>query len=135
MNPKYEWLKIKDPSCIYLEGQLSWEEFVPDGWRIAFGDQMLSELNDILVKYDLVETYIIVQIKEKFGELRWYDNGITCDAWDEYCAWEQKYVDLSTVTCVICGEPAKMRTDLGWISPYCDNHHQKIKENRNERKG
>lgn len=48
---------------------------MPDGWRIAFGDQMIEEIHQELIKYNFVDKYQIVQIKEKYGGLRWYDNG------------------------------------------------------------
>jgi hypothetical protein len=57
-----------------------------------------------------------MQIKEKFGELRWYDEFSTQDVQDII----DKYEDISRRTCLICGKPAtKMST--GWISPYCDD--------------
>lgn len=48
---------------------------MPAGWRIAFGDDLLKELKAELVKFNFLNEYRIAQIKEKFGGLRWYDNG------------------------------------------------------------
>lgn len=48
---------------------------MPKGWRIAFGDDLLEELREELIKYNYLDEYFPVQIKEKFGGLRWYDNG------------------------------------------------------------
>ena len=48
---------------------------MPDGWRIAFGDEMVERIHQELVRHDYVDKYHVVQIKEKFGTLRWYDNG------------------------------------------------------------
>lgn len=48
---------------------------MPDGWRIAFGDEMVERIHQELVRHNYVDNYMIVQIKEKFGTLRWYDNG------------------------------------------------------------
>lgn len=48
---------------------------MPNGWRIAFGDQMVEEIHQELIKYNYVNDYKVVQIKEKYGGLRWYDNG------------------------------------------------------------
>ena len=48
---------------------------MPDGWRIAFGAQMCEELRDELLRFDYLDKYEITQIKEKYGSLRWYDNG------------------------------------------------------------
>lgn len=50
-------------------------ESMPNGWRIAFGDQMLEEIKNELVKFDFLNEYRILEIKEKYGTLRWYDGG------------------------------------------------------------
>ena len=89
---------------------------MPDGWRIAFGNALLEELREELVKARYLEDYRIVQIKEKFGQLRWYDNGNTKQGYKIL----GKYADLSRRTCIVCGKPAT-RITTGWISPYCDD--------------
>ena len=89
---------------------------MPEGWRIAFGDQMVEELNQELVKGGFVNDYRITQIKEKFGGLRWYDNGNTEEGYNII----NKYESLSRKTCICCGKPAKYIT-LGWISPFCED--------------
>ena len=63
----------------------SWTELdsLPDGWRIAFGSDMLEELREILIKGDYLDEYRILQIKEKFGSLRWYDNSFPLKIADE----------------------------------------------------
>lgn len=55
--------------------EYTWLDDMPDGWRIAFGDQMVEEIHQELVKYNFVNDYKITQVKEKWGGLRWYDNG------------------------------------------------------------
>ncbi len=89
---------------------------MPEGWRIAFGDQMVEELNRELVKGGFVNDYRITQIKEKYGGLRWYDNGNTEEGYNII----NKYESLSRKTCICCGKPAKYIT-LGWISPFCED--------------
>ena len=88
---------------------------MPDGWRKAFGEQMCRELMDELSANGLVDTYRIYQIKEKFGMLCWYDNGLTQRGHEIV----SKYCELSRRTCISCGKPAKWIT-TGWISPWCD---------------
>lgn len=97
-----------------------WWDDIPDGWREAFGEQMCDELLEILKKADCVDKYEIVQIKEKFGGLRWYDNGVPESVKDEYFAWLNKYEVLSENTCINCGKPSTHFTG-GWIMPMCDN--------------
>ena len=126
MNPKYEWLKVRQTykgSDYILDDEgnhLSWQDDIPNGWNKAFGDKMVDELNDILVKYNFADKYTIVQIKEKFGSLRWYDNGIPKEAHDEFHAWLNKYEGFSYDTCISCGKPST-HTTTGWIVPLCDN--------------
>lgn len=48
---------------------------MPNGWRKAFGDQMLREIKEELLKFNFLDEYRILQIKEKYGTLRWYDGG------------------------------------------------------------
>ena len=91
---------------------------IPRGWRIAFGDQMIEELDQLLKKYNLEKEYRITQIKEKYGGLRWYDNGFPEEGYKEYTDWLHKYEDLSFRTCIRCGKPAIGLTK-GWIMPLC----------------
>ena len=87
---------------------------VPEGWREAFGEQLCAELKTELEKAGRLESYRIRQIKEKFGELRWYDFGGTA----ETDAIIEKYRKISRFTCICCGKPAEYLT-AGWIEPYC----------------
>ena len=69
-----------------------------------------------LKKNNCLKQYRITQIKEKFGGLRWYDNGAPRELYDII----NKYEDLSYRTCIVCGRPAKY-ISRGWISPYCED--------------
>ena len=88
------------------------------GWNKAFGIQMCKEIKQELKKHKFLYKYRIVQIKEKWGYLHWYDAGVPKNS----SIYEiiRKYEDISSKTCVVCGKPAtKMST--GWICPYCDD--------------
>lgn len=89
---------------------------MPKGWRIAFGDAMLEELAAALGSY--VNNYQITDVKEKYGGLRWYDNGapVHCGHYEII----NKYENISYYTCIECGSAATCMT-TGWISPYCDS--------------
>lgn len=88
------------------------------GWRKAFGIQMCKEIKKELKKHKFLYKYRIVQIKEKFGGLRWYDAGIpkNSELWDII----HKYNGISHQTCGVCGKPAT-KMSKGWIYPYCDD--------------
>jgi hypothetical protein len=88
---------------------------MPYGWFKAFGMDMLAELKKALGVN--IGAYRIIQIKEKYGTLRWYDAYGT----EETQAVIDKYSKLSEVTCIECGKPATKISD-GWVSPYCDEH-------------
>lgn len=95
------------------------------GWMIAFGDEMLEELLEILKEANYEDEYRILQIKEKYGMLRWYDNGVPTKIADKYYEWERKYVKKSEETCICCGKPATIAT-LGWINFVCDECFEKM---------
>lgn len=88
---------------------------MPEGWRIAFGEQLCAELKAELEKDGFLDKYRIVQIKEKFGELRWYDNYGTV----AMTRIIDKYSVMSARICLCCGKPAT-RITQGWIAPFCD---------------
>ena len=112
--PRYEWsgeiLKDYDYTSTYLDD-------MPDGWRKAFGEMMCEEIKQELVRCNYLNEYRILQIKEKWGFLHWYDNGTPID-----CKVQEiidKYSVLSENICIICGKPDVPIIGSGWICPYC----------------
>lgn len=92
---------------------------LPNGWRIAFGKDLLIDIKKELIKRGILYKYHIFQIKEKYGGLRWYDNyNLSC---------LQKYEDLSYKTCIECGKPAT-KISTGWICPWCDDCAKKFSD-------
>lgn len=112
--PRYEWsgeiLKNYDYTSTYLDD-------MPDGWRKAFGEMMCEEIKQELVRCNYLNEYRILQIKEKYGELRWYDNGTPIDC--KVPEIIDNYSMLSQNICIICGKPDVPMTHNGWDSPYC----------------
>lgn len=128
---KYPFLTVKDNSVhTWLKigsTDYHWLSDIYPGWVNTFGECMCDELLCALDKY--VDDFIIIQVKEKFAEIRvyWY--------WQdrEYTEQEQgelkeisnslntilhKYANISYQTCVECGKPAT-RYSRGWTLPYC----------------
>ena len=103
----------------------TWEDEVPKGWRKAFCPQMWDELKAILEKADYVDNFRFAQIKEKYGALRLYYNGVPEESYDELEAWVSKYEKLSEEACIRCGKPAKYMS-MGWISPWCEDCAKEI---------
>lgn len=87
------------------------------GWRAAFGIQMCEELRQALIEADALSRYQVGDVKEKWGELRWYSWGGT----QQTREIEEKYRQLSRNVCGECGAPA---THMGtsWVYPYCGEH-------------
>lgn len=100
----------------------TWTELdaMPTGWRNAFGEQICAEIAAILKKANYLDKYRIVQIKEKYGSLRWYDAGVPIEISEELDTLIRFYEILSERTCIVCGAPAT-RITTWLISPYCDN--------------
>ena len=115
---KYPFLMPKDdPEYDY---SWTWADDMPQGWWIAFGEMMCEEIKAELIKWKFLDEYQIVQIKEKYGSLRWYDNGIPsgCNVWDII----EKYSVLSENICIKCGKPDVPMMTYGWIFPVCEKH-------------
>lgn len=73
LKPRNRWSDdIEEPYDYHFTEM----DAMPEGWRIAFGDQLLEELEAELEKFNYQNEYRIMQIKEKFGGLRWYDSGV-----------------------------------------------------------
>lgn len=109
-------LRILDPICfIPIDTEL---DEMPKGWREAFGLQMCEEIKQELKKHKgALRRYRILQIKEKFGGLRWYDAWSTDKILNDIIP---KYKAISFKTCINCGKPAEY-ISRGWISPYCSD--------------
>ena len=107
-------------------------DFLYDGWVNSFVPQLKDELFELLGSY--VEQFIVLQIKEKFGKLVIYfnfdlnglDNEYVEDI-EELCEEIEnllnKYEEISSKTCIVCGESGIMRDDY-WITPWCDKCYE-----------
>ena len=68
---KYPWLQIRNVwTNEKLDSEFTWLDDLPEGWRKAFGLQMVEELDRILRKADYQNKYQITQIKEKWRRIK-----------------------------------------------------------------
>ena len=115
---RYPWLMPRNAwtGKVIKDYDYLWTEYdcVPDGWRKAFGMMMLEEYDEEIRKYNHVRDYYVVQVKEKYGSLRWYDNG----HYGKMGEINHKYEYISENICIMCGKEAPMIDD-GWMSPWC----------------
>jgi tRNA(Ile)-lysidine synthase TilS/MesJ len=97
-----------------------WE--IDEGWK-----PMVTALVSLCVNYCKERNlpFTIEQVKEKFGELRFYYSG-----GDDYV---RELVDScerqSSIVCEVCGELGKRRGG-GWLKTLCDDHHLEREERR-----
>ena len=71
----------------------------------------------------LKKTFLIVQVKEKFGGLRIYcnyDNDEIDSLIDEAC-------EKAEQTCEVCGQPGKMQSKYHWMKTICDKDFEEWK--------
>lgn len=124
MSYDRQTLKSKYPWLVSWEDEKDfglWTDYMPRGWQIAFADQLIEDLALALEKDGIrPEEYVIIDVKEKFGGLRWYDNG-GANVEQVLDFYEVK----SQLTCCECGEPAEWYS-LGWICPYCTKCESKL---------
>ena len=121
----YPFLRIRN--WLTNEPAPEWVDFtmiddMPKGWRESFGIKMCEEIKELLIKENKFEEYQVMQIKEKFGELRWYGNYTS----PELSKILDKYTKLSRFTCENCGQTAKY-VSTPWIYPICDKCSEGLK--------
>jgi hypothetical protein len=71
----------------------------------------------------------IVQVKEKFGGLRFYVVNGSDEIYDRISTAEKE----SYKTCEKCGEKGELRNDIGWYLTLCENHYNEKKESYGKR--
>lgn len=123
---QFTWLDANPESNEWVYGNAEsncWFDNFEQGWQ-DLGYEMCKEIQSVLEKYNLVDKFEVHQIKEKYGELRFYwgftKEDVDRSIFDELHEINRKYENLSRRTCIVCGKPAKYIT-TGWISPYCEN--------------
>ena len=124
---KYPWLI---PRNVWT-GRISWIEYPYDnteldnmriGWRKAFGDIWCEEIQKILKKNNFVHDFRIVQLKEKYGQLRCYTNGHPKELDDLIWCFET----ISEYVCVRCGKlDTPIINNYGWYIPVCKKCYEK----------
>ena len=119
---EYPWLNMDEDEAInYIDMDenevYTYIDCAPNGWAKLCED-LCAELKVLFDKVGYKD-YSLCQVKEKFGGLRWYDNGVPHEIYEEYNKIIRKYEERSFHTCCKCGAPAT-KLSLGWICPFCD---------------
>lgn len=100
-------------------------DWLPRGWKRAFGKRLCEEIRKELVTHNKLDTYVLLQVKEKFGQLRWYGLGGTERIERQIIP---RYERLSMHTCVNCGKRAT-KVSINWCLPLCDHCAKKVSGN------
>lgn len=95
----------------------TWYGLIPKGWRKGFGKELLEEMETEYNGFsdELKSMWIVLQVKEKYSELRIYTGPATQNMYDII----DKYTIQSRRTCMSCGAPCKQR-GTGWVYTLCD---------------
>ena len=95
-----------------------------DGWFDLING-LCEKIDAIFQKSGLTQDEYpkAVQVKEKFGGLRFYMEGMNNAIFDEVYKVTDEAEEASLKICEKCGKPDECRDDLSWISTLCDEHH------------
>jgi hypothetical protein len=93
-----------------------WKGFdIGPGWY----DLVYDLITDLI---EIDDTFEIMQIKEKFGSLRFYTDyrGLTSET--PLLQRIRHAENLSVIVCDICGAPGVNRKKDNWLATRCDEH-------------
>ena len=103
---------------------------IPAGWRRAFGNELLKELKESLVKHNCLDEFRFSQIKEKYGTLRLYNFGAPQETHEII----RKYEFISGYVCIRCGRPdVSIIDNYGWYEPICECCYNRRLKDREKR--
>ena len=102
------WYQILDSLCGNIQNYIDWNNKSAEAGYKDFKP---------------VEQVVAVQVKEKFGGLRFYYDGGN----DHISGMVRMAESWAANTCEECGSPGKVRTG-GWIRTLCDEHAKEREE-------
>jgi len=87
-------------------------------WGFSCGDGWYDIINELSAKLEPLGA-VAVQVKEKFGGLRFYIEGIDKSVSEEVYAAISEAEGKSYKTCESCGEPGELKGQ-GWVITMCN---------------
>ena len=120
-----DWIHNYPLQWIHIIPAFNEYDAMENGWKIAFGKQMLDELKAELKRTKFLYKYRIFSIKEKYGSLQWDDAGAPINS--NVHKIISKYENMSYDYCIYCGKPTKYIT-RGWITYICDECAHKTRK-------
>lgn len=103
-------------------------------WGFSCGDGWFEIIYELSKKISELDPEVqAVQVKEKFGGLRFYTYGGSGEHWEEIENFIREAEEESYKTCEWCGEKNNVNQTEGWIVTLCDSCMKKRQEgfNRN----
>lgn len=88
---------------------------VPQGWEDLILC-MAEDIKPLLKESNQLFDFFVIEVKEKFGGLRFYHN---CKCPEEVDEIINDYGVLAENVCVGCGKPDALIVPIGWILPWC----------------
>lgn len=123
---KYKWLERKDSNTSFHLFGIE----CGDGWYFLL-DDLLFNIDRVLTgDPKLAEDFMVSQIKEKFGGLRFYYYGGN-DEIDEIVSAAEKRAET---ICEGCGKNGKVLELCGWLRCECPECHEARKNHYKELK-
>lgn len=122
---------------IYRPTDKGYDPFSLFGFEIGNGwNNLILDIFDKIKELDYPISLHILQIKEKFGELRFYY--AVQDSTDKQFEDIQKIIneaeEKSTTTCEICGKEGYIDYDVYWLSCWCDECRKEQVRKQNDNK-
>jgi hypothetical protein len=91
---------------------------VEDGWFDLIW-KLCEDLDEMRKHLIIIpeDPFQVLQVKEKFGGLRFYINGCSNDMFQRILKAEHDSFEI----CETCGAPGKLRNQDGWCTTLCDD--------------
>lgn len=105
------WFNIIDRLCSNIQHHVDWAQLQKEKYGRGEGCTQV----------------VAVQIKEKFGTLRFYTNGGN----EQIYGMIRMAESMSAVTCEECGNPGATRSG-GWVRTLCDAHEAAYQEKQRQ---
>ena len=111
-RPRKEGEKVMPSICYGLECGNGWYDLIYT---------LCSQITNHLKWNKKDDKVQVVQVKEKFGGLRFYTNGVS----DEIRGMIRMAEAMSYKICDVCGNKGENRNNRGWYETTCEEHKRK----------
>ena len=116
-----DWRPFRQAFPLLFSGRRIISLDAGEGWRALLWDLCVAlEAHAKMQKAIGHKPVQVVQIKQKFGGLRFYTQGGD----DLTGAFIAAAEEIAERTCEVCGAPARAKRINGWISTFCRPHQE-----------